>query len=381
MKKVLIALFLILGFISANSQDFSRGWLALNNSDTLIGYLRKTVENDLSVLYFKMDNKSKYTRYFPFDVVGFSIDGEVYESHTVIVDKDTISDFFSCKIKGKVSLYSRYDISLKEHLYLRIENGPLKELIIKKVIVDNPEGSGSGYAEKTYYNYYRVLAEAYADCPELVSGKEMIRLNLKGIEKSVVDYHKCVKKTYKVYEPLQTHKKKGTIDYGISFGLLFLSEKFTLDKYHYSGWSGKMPFSKFTNGFNLTGISQYYFPNSNQTKAVQTELSFARYNFFTYSTFDYNYKSGDKILYSKDYLHFRIMYKNFFWINNSGLFLGLGVQLNIPLSSIYDYVKVRNVIFGDVGYAYNIKKYKIFAEVRYSGIMTTNLGVLMRFKE
>jgi len=378
MKKIVFAFSFIILCSNVYSQDYSRGSVVLKNSDTLIGYLRKAVENELPVLFFKKDSVSNEIRYFPRDIDSFSVNGEVYESHTVIVDKDTISDFFSCKIKGKVSLYSRYDGSLKEHLYLRIENGPLKELIIKKVIVDNPDGSSAGYAEKTYYYYYRVLAEAYVDCPGLVNGKEVIKLNLKSIEKSVVDYHKCVNTPYKVFEANQHYRKKGSIDFGLSFGGMFLSQKYEKTGYH--NYSGKIPFSKFISGFDITGHFHYYLPRGNQNKAIQLELAYAKYNFFTWSTFDYTYTNGDKVNYSKDYIHLRALYKNYFWMKNSGLYLGLGVQLGMALSSDYEYVMVKNYIFGNVGYAYNFKKYRVFADVRYSGIMTTSIGIQKKLR-
>ena len=379
MKKIALLFFSVIFCISSYSQDYSKGLVVLNNSDTIIGFVRKTAENELSVLYFKKDSISQETHYFPCDINGFSSNGEVYESHKVAVDKDSICDFFSCKIRGKVSLYTRYDLSLKEHLYLRIENGPLKELIIKKVIVDNPDGSSAEYAEKTYYYYYRVLAEAYADCPGLVNGNEVIKLNLKSIEKSVVDYHKCTKKPYTVYEPVKQIKKKGALSYGFSFGGMFISQKY--EKTGFNSYSKKTPYSKFISGLDITGLFHYYLPSGNQNKAIQLELAYTRYNMFTYSTFDYVYTNGDKINYSKDYVHFRALYKNYFWMKNSGLYLGLGVQLGTALSSNYEYVKVKNYIFGNLGYAYNFKKYRIFADVRYSGIMTTSIGIQMKLRK
>lgn len=376
MKTTFITSLFLLINLFAFTQEYTESTVILNSSDTLKGLIRISLENNHTFLNYKKDIDSKDTVYHP-DVIKKIIypNGELFETYSFVEGGIVLYDFFRCIIQGEVTLYSRFDSQLQEHLYFKFNDEPLRELIEKKEIID--------MQEKSYPLYYRVLGSAYFKCPKLLDKNNLIALNEKSIAKSVIDYHKCINKPYTTYYPAKKEKGSNPFQYGVYYGRVFGSNEYFGEKDYYSH---RTESSVFNGGYNLGCFINLFLPKSKQSKSFQFELVFVDYSFKTWERFDVNYTSGDRITFSKKYIQFKAVFKQHIWMKNNGLFLGLGAQLiSMPQDNKYKYVKPRSYAHPVVGYTYNFGKFRLFADFRYDVFFdktfTANVGVAFNSKK
>ncbi len=357
----------------AFTQEYYSGTIILNNSDTLKGMFKVSTNDGLSSLKFKNDSIDRDIEYKPENVKKFFLNnGEIFESYPIVEGEQKNYDFFRCIIQGTVSLYSRYDQLLTEHLYLKTVDGQLMELIEKKVITDDPSSNSHNLEERTYPLYYRVLGYAYVKCPRLLDPNKLIKLNKKSIEKSVIDYHQCINESYTKYSVEKNDKSSIPIQYGLYFGKVYTN------KVYYGGyysWSTKEISSDYTKGYNAGGFINFFLRNSNQSKSIQCEVIYSNYSF----------TNDKKVEYSRYTVSFRSLIKLYLHENKNSFYFGLGSQLyNINNYKQDDYVEVYSPVFTNLGYSYNLGKCKVFADFRldffFDKIYTVNLGLAFNSK-
>jgi len=373
MLRPFFLILLLFNCIIASAQEYSEGTIILNNSDSLKGLFRVSIENGLQSLKFKDDKTDRDVEYKPEDVkMYFFNNDELFESYPFVEGNEARYGFFRCIIQGKVSLYTRYDDLLKKHLYLKIANEPLKELVEKKEIVDDPLSSSHNLEEKTYPLYYRVLGYAYVRCPKLLDPNKFIKLNEKSIEKSVIEYHQCINEPFKKFSAKKNDKSSIPIQYGLYFGKVFINKVYYGDYYN---WSTKIMSSNYNKGYNAGGFINFFLRNSNQSKSIQCDVVYSNYSF----------TNDKKIEYSRYTFTVKSLLKLYLYENKNSFYFGLGAQLlNINNYKQGDYAKVYSPIFANLGYAYNLGKYKVFADVRldffFDKVYTVNLGVAFNSK-
>lgn len=369
--------------IYSYGQEYTESTIILTNDDTLVGLSRIAIDNNITTLHYRDAITNKDFIYNPIDIRKILYpNGEVYESNSFLEGGIVFNDFFRCIVQGEVTLYLRYDSGLKEHLYLKINNEPLKELIVKKEIVYDQNRKTQNPEEKTTALYYRVLGYAYFKCPKLLDKNNIIALNEKSITKSVIDFHKCTNKPYTTYFAKE-EQKSNPILIGFYYGRSFGSKEYFGNDI---GWSNRIESSVFNGGYNIGCFISYFLPSSKQSKSVQLELVYSDFSYKTWETFEFVNTSGDRIAFSKQYIQLKGAIKHHIWMKNHGFFIGLGAQfISMTEDRNYHYVKPRTYGYPVIGYLYNFSKIKVFADFRYDVFFdknyTANFGFIFNSKK
>ena len=189
MKRLFI-IFLLTGlFTNSFSQtEFRKGYVILQNSDTLHGFINFTKKN---VCHFKKsDSDKKHQAYEPSELVGFGvINGRHFESKVIpsqIGEAPGETVFMECVVKGAASLYT-----FNNRFFSLVADTSFYELSQKTT-----PNSGGSFVQKRYYG---ILNYQMRGCPDV--GRKLIKLKLS--KDDLVDlfseYNICVSSPYIYY--------------------------------------------------------------------------------------------------------------------------------------------------------------------------------------
>ena len=167
MKRLLLLVILLLTQIRPGfSQiEFVKGYVLLNNGDTLYGEIDKSnyIRNSMQC-NFRKEEGGEITTYFPNQIEGYRfINGKYYVSKKVPVDNDTIYVFLEYLINGKLNVFYCKNAPGSNHYYISNDTLPIVELEFSKDLKYNDGRmyySGSEKA-KGLLIYYTL------DCPEM----------------------------------------------------------------------------------------------------------------------------------------------------------------------------------------------------------------------
>ena len=186
MKRLFI-IFLLTGFFtnSFSQTEFRKGYVILQNGDTLHGYINSTKKN---VCHFKKsDSDKKHHVYNPGELVGFGVaNGRYYESKVMPERNETEPDemvFMECVVKGAASLYT-----FNNRFFSLVSDTSFYELSQKST-----PNSGGSFVQKRYYG---ILNYQMRDCPDV--GRKLIKLKLSmdDLVDLFLDYNTCVSSPY-----------------------------------------------------------------------------------------------------------------------------------------------------------------------------------------
>lgn len=187
MKKILSSaiLFLFL-FLKCNSQsDFRKGFVILNNNDTIFGSIKYIINNTkVTECVFVNETELKTTTYHPEDIKAFRFaDGKYYISR-FIKTGDSEKKFLEFLFDGIVDLYSYYDNHVGHYLISK-NNSDLTVLKIKK---DTKIINNITYVKESN-EYIAVLKTFFNDSPVAMQKAENTFLNANSLIKISEDYH------------------------------------------------------------------------------------------------------------------------------------------------------------------------------------------------
>ncbi len=180
---------------------FVKGYLVLNNGDTLKGYLQEQVNYALvkTIRYKNEIESTQDSTLSVSDIVGLTISetDEIYFNHIVDVDKKQIElsrlennmrkdikiekVLLKVLVRGKVDLYQYIDENSKLHFFYR-EGTIVTEFGIIKFIAKNGQ-----FAEIPEYK--QQLQKLFSDCPAL--NKRIFWYSESSFVRSFIDYNNC----------------------------------------------------------------------------------------------------------------------------------------------------------------------------------------------
>jgi hypothetical protein len=210
MKKcitILIALFSFTHYTKAGPEHFVEGYVLLNNGDTLKGLIDdQEWKTNPEVVSFKSSPGSPLTFYTPLTIRSFRIlKGDLYFSFVGDVEssllatsglksdpapspvKDTV--FLRSLVIGKASLYYLFGENGREHYFIQKDNDSITELIYKKYLVND----GNGTHIRQVEIYKSQLAKFLSDCEEVAVAMMDIPVTYSkySLVHTIQHYNKC----------------------------------------------------------------------------------------------------------------------------------------------------------------------------------------------
>lgn len=202
MKKIFLVHFVLFSLLLKiySQSDYRSGYVILNTSDTLYGYIDfRTDFSNSQHCYFKKDNNSNYIEYFPEQLLGYRfIDGKYYVSKNLRIDNVERKVFLEILIFGKVKIYysvleddpnnlhlskprsGRYYIEKDTGIY-EINNDIItKQLPDGKTIMRNTN------------QYKGVLKVFFSDSPDIFKKVNNTSFNKESLINIAKDYHERV---------------------------------------------------------------------------------------------------------------------------------------------------------------------------------------------
>lgn len=317
-------------------ENYKPGYILLMNGDTLHGLLDyRNWERNPEKIAFKEATGDTRSLYFPWQIKGFGVLDETYESAVVQVensptetkdlnyDKTLVlafdSAFLQAVVKGNKSLYYYKTRFGKELFYIK-QDSAFKLLVYKKYLKDQ-DGESVLAENKTYIGQ---LTLYLADCSTIQDKLKNVAYQKNSLEALMLDYYACTQ------SKVAFHKKteKTTVQFGAMAGATLTTLKFT-GSYLYLVNAGYQPSVNFTAGLFLDVV----FPRNHGKWSINNELICSsykvdgRYDIYTnenkytivYTTIGYTYLKINNMV------RFKYPVGKFFLYLNGGLSNGFAI--------------------------------------------------------
>ncbi len=343
MKQAAILIIILCLFLFSNTRifaqtDFKAAYALSKSGDSLVGYFSLSFEpqnkrgaNNRAA--DNVDNNAQTTGVYYKKVMNGKVskldldnlnelhfdDGSYYE---VFSDASHFTDLYRCWIKGSVSMYSRTDIQMIDHIYLVFNEQGLQELLEVRTEVKQTEGSTNRY-NKTNKLYYRVLSAAYLDCPSILPTLDQYELNILDIKKSLRKYYDCKGEAYQTFELKKNPVSRPEVGIygGINYYPLY-----------------KNSTAKTNIGYNMGALVNLFLFSSRKTFSIQGEI-----NMIHFKQEDIDAVGNQFIGQSTSITNIA---KKHWRTRNTTIFLGVGYNLGIytgltqsvgPVQIFFDY--------------------------------------------
>lgn len=380
MKKSISFLLLLLGFFGGANfsslsaqENFIKGYIILNNSDTLFGkidYRNWGVNPD--VVGFLSETEAIPHNYTPMDILEFGVNGEIYVSGVVLkevssgqsgwidfdpqikTEPDTI--FLQALIKGRKSLYYYYSEARKDNFY--IKQGSIFELLEYKEYLKQMSGGNIALKNNRYLGQLTIYLD---DCTEIKSLLPETPYRKNGLLKLFRDYYKCFPEESYFHQESERPKAEKGLVAGPSLTILH----FAGENYPHLSDAGFKPSLKISAGFYLNLILM----RNQQKWSLYNEALFASYKVTdTYEAYE-NEEKYSVITTRISYSYFKInnLIRFTYPIGNAFVFVNAGLSNGLVLGE-QNYNKTELIL-------YNINRTRI--EPAMNNVRRYEQGLLM----
>lgn len=239
MKKVTLIFFLVLSIAKIQSQnEFVRGYLVLNNGDTLKGSMKYFQNYELSdAIVVKSDTHDELIKYCSDSILSFCFENnKCFKSFKIAENGSIMSKNFQYVIRGDISFLLLHEKN-KTRMFISNRNNELIELYetLKEV----------GNSKRSNYEYIISLKMEMKDQPNLFQRIDKLRLNINDIAEVVYVYNLNINQGK---PEIFRFKKKTTLTPIIYLGL---------SVYQNTGFKGGIDF-KFTKPESRDDISYHF---------------------------------------------------------------------------------------------------------------------------
>ncbi len=201
-------IFLILSFFLIANKIFSQknfieATMISQKNDTIKGLIDfQDWSYEPENISFKRSIREKEEVFYPYDIKGFIVNNELYESHRVkiydnmqltfpespVIGTEKVVEktiFLRCLIKGYCNLYSFTNPRGKPFLYISKSNDELMALINRETALQRKNGYILGTDDK----FRPQLAAVLADYPESTEKIRIVNYGIKSIQKIILNYN------------------------------------------------------------------------------------------------------------------------------------------------------------------------------------------------
>jgi hypothetical protein len=378
MQKLLFTLFISLFGINQSfaQSNFIDGGIVQLNGDTLLGQIdyQEWAINPQKIS-FKKGNESKVKYFGAKDIAGFVINekNEYYESAAVEINMETIDPkflpifeskrdafnkfkpvrdtvFLLVLEKGELNFYEYIDKN-RTHFFANKKNEPIKELVIRKVFIDD---------ELVFlYDYRSQLRVLMGTCPSLNIDFEKLAFEKSKFYKIIHSFNKCSNNVTYIKDKEKSERSfKVLIGMGVPF---FNRVTNNDDNAIKNGFEGVVPL--FGGEFLANSIRK------RGTRGIGLGVIGSQYS-HTYKATSVNYK------YNVSYLRLYGFYRQGLWVGKTSSFLKIGTGVThffnsslIATSYPKQLLKNNYCFFSGIG----LQKGRYSLEIQYE--YNTNLAV------
>lgn len=334
--------FIILGILIFQSsfcqENYLPGHLIALNGDTIHGFIDyRNWSKNPNKIYFSGRIDGEMHIYTPNDLIGFSVQDEIYVSAIVkteisptktnelqydpelIINIDTV--FLQTMIQGSKSLYYYKGSNAKDQFYIK-EDSSFNLLIYKRYLKKH-EGTNVISVNKKYLGQ---LTFYFKDCPSIQSKLGNTKYNKKSIENLFLFYYDCTQ------SKVEFHKKteKLSIEIGILAGVSLTSIKFRSDDFDCLV-NADFPLSvNFSAGLFLDVI----LPRNQRKWSIYNEIIFTSYKFDD-RHIDYENENKYTITYTEigySYLKLINMLRFKYPVGNLFVYINAGISNGFAIS-------------------------------------------------
>ncbi len=340
-KFCFIFAFLIIQFNSFAQKNLKPGYIIVNSGDTVKGFIEYTFfQKNPNRIYFFRTDKDKPTRYSPLQIIGFVVEGEVYEAAIVEVDK---SPFDINELNSNEELIMRTDTTFirmifnspKSLYYYRDNDGRVSFFIKKnnriewltyKLFLKELENGSTIVARNN--KFQDQLIEYLSDCNSITKLINATTYSISDLERLFKSYYECKNLPVEMKSP----KEKFALKFGAILGVSVTSLEFSgiTDNYQHLIES-KYPSSQNLNAgifFNLyfPGMKRLTLYNELLYTSYKTDYNYVE-NYFSvndnssiYTSFAFNYIQLNTML------RYNIPFGKFSFFANAGISNGIAIK-------------------------------------------------------
>lgn len=349
LSKYLLVFFLFslsnLGTIKAQD-EFISGFVISNENDTIQGLLKEQLSPEGYDILVKKSGQSQATKYSPQEIKQYYLStGELFETHSILVNNTPTKVFFKCQIKGEVSFYTYFDISLVDRFYIHSKENGIRELILTKKKKYN-KSARTAYLH-SQNQYIGELMYLLQDCSTIRAAAEKTKLSTKSIKALFLNYYNCTGKSFTKY---RSTKSKPSKKWDVEAGLL-------------GGWNVRLrtEFNPGTSrgGYNISPFAILYIPQSRQRYAFEIRYTYAAIGL-----------ENEQIKVHK--IPLRI--NRYFQKSNSPHRLSTKIGFNVPVKNA-----IENGFVVGLGYDLKLGKTRLVSNFEYRFILTKILNFNIGF--